>query len=737
MWYNLLSTNIILIFLALTTHSFAIWEVPLPDNLKLLKQEHIPGEIQKKIHPNKILYGKTLSKENLELKLKQYFYSNPKILYPLQYESLKLKQAYFVKGKNGLLDTWYMKWVQIKKDGLRTMEVEQSFVSVTVKKIGKNFRIVKLSLKIYPEVLQIIKTKNLTNVQILAKAKQEFLKYKLAKYSHKIKTKEDPKLFYIKKQWRILWESTLLKQHSHLKTYVDEQTGEVFFKENLYFTDYIQQQHWLNPAYMVDIRQQIIAFNTHLHFLGRGVGFDPSTTGDNLLTLELPHLQIDVTEIDGSASTIIMPPAQHWTRFTNTTGHAHFALTRSSILYSQLRGKWLEIENDQGAELALSEVISPDTTQDFNFNSTGNNEYEVAQVNAYYHGNFIHKWLKQRGIGDEIDGDPLPALVNENLIAIFPSVITACNAFYDPTFRSLIFFKAGVQEAPSENFTCRNAAYDTIIYHEYGHFVDDMIGGITDRALSEGWGDVLASFASGQPTIGKNFMEGYEYIRTANNDYRHPYYLNVGAHTLGQAWVGFAWHLRENLINRYGAEEGKQKAENLVLPIFYAENENILEAVSEVALRDDDDGELSNGSPHSVEITQAAQRHQMDPFDFTPPSAISDLEVFDVSTNKMTLQFTAPGDETPNQGQMINYEIRKSTAPITEENFSSQTLVYFLGVPLDSGNPIPQIAGTIETIVIPRLSNDTVYYFAIKSMDDGRNKSLISNVASDSTLPLE
>jgi hypothetical protein len=46
-----------------------------------------------------------------------------------------------------------------------------------------------------------------------------------------------------------------------------------------------------------------------------------------------------------------------------------------------------------------------------------------------------------------------------------------------------------------------------------------------------------------------------------------------------------------------------------VLPVFWANSQNIPAAVHQVYLRDDNDANLANGTPHSNEITAAAKRH--------------------------------------------------------------------------------------------------------------------------------
>ena len=110
--------------------------------------------------------------------------------------------------------------------------------------------------------------------------------------------------------------------------------------------------------------------------------------------------------------------------------------------------------------------------------------------------------------------------------------------------------------------------------------------------------------------------------------------------------------------------------------------------------------------------------------DTTPPSAISDLSSSGATTNSIDLNWTATGDDG-DTGTISSYDIRYSTATITESTWSSSTQI--------SGEPSPSVAGSSESMTISGLNPDTLYYFAVKSSDEVPNISDISNVTSLST----
>ncbi|MGB1241039.1 MAG: fibronectin type III domain-containing protein, partial [Chitinophagales bacterium] len=105
-----------------------------------------------------------------------------------------------------------------------------------------------------------------------------------------------------------------------------------------------------------------------------------------------------------------------------------------------------------------------------------------------------------------------------------------------------------------------------------------------------------------------------------------------------------------------------------------------------------------------------------------PPADIADLTVTPSSTFA-TLEWTAPGDDE-NTGTATSYDIRYSTAPITNENFEAAT-------PTEA--PTPNIAGSSESAIVYNLAQNTTYYFALKTTDEMDYTSDISNVVNTTT----
>ena len=112
------------------------------------------------------------------------------------------------------------------------------------------------------------------------------------------------------------------------------------------------------------------------------------------------------------------------------------------------------------------------------------------------------------------------------------------------------------------------------------------------------------------------------------------------------------------------------------------------------------------------------------PTDTTPPAAVTNLAASSPTDSSITLTWTAPGDDGTT-GTATEYDVRYSTATITEANWASATQA--------TGEPTPKAVGGSESFTVTGLSADTTYYFALKAADEIPNRSALSNVAIGTT----
>jgi len=343
-------------------------------------------------------------------------------------------------------------------------------------------------------------------------------------------------------------------------------------------------------------------------------------------------------------------------------------------------------------------------------------ETTVAQATAYYFIENAYGYLTANGIAAETLGEPLTTQVN---------IADVCNAYYYPAARSINFFQSG----SSSGYTCNNSAEASIVMHEYGHFVDDMFGGITEGGLSEGWGDTVACFIRDNPVVGGDLFTDGTIIRTCDNDYQYPASGSDEVHALGQAWAGFTWHARAGLIAKYG-DEGKALAEELILPSLASNAADIPAAVREVFLRDDDDGDMSNQTPDWDVLYAAAEQHSLsfviDELEWIAPDPVTDLTADGITSTQATLHWTATGDDGMT-GVATAYDLRIADTPIDEATFAAAT-------PIPAPQPLGP--GQAQELTITLTPNTTVYV-ALQVIDDQGNRSPLSNVATITPGPVE
>ncbi len=420
---------------------------------------------------------------------------------------------------------------------------------------------------------------------------------------------------------------------------------------------------------------------------GRGYAADPTTvSGNNLDTMFLEDLEIRLIGLPDIAYTI------------SPYGQFYFpTITTSQTIDATLKGRWAQVFNQafgpSSPNLSYTDLAIPGIREVVGFNLTGNNEFDIAQVNGYFHTTKAHNFVKNyiptiAGINMS-----LPVKVND------PNIY--CNAFYTMPFGTT---------TPSIKFArssgpCPNFAFDGIIYHEYGHFVDDRLGGMISSALSEGWGDLLAAFVTGRANFASGLPE--EFQRRADNDYIYPPDAQDEEHSLGQAWAALGWFTRENLIISLGQQQGIAVGNDIFMNTLLSNSPNIPVAVFDVFIVDDlryGDGNIANGTPHMYEIGLAAAQRNLWPF-----LLFGDID--NVQRNQIITSSSSP----------LIITGAASISPGFPHSFHSYALSYHVGAypdPLSLGwvpitslitTPVSGPSGQLGTWTFNSLQNNTTY----------------------------
>ena len=220
---------------------------------------------------------------------------------------------------------------------------------------------------------------------------------------------------------------------------------------------------------------------------------------------------------------------------------------------------------------------------------------EAAHTTATYWNDKVNEWARS------ILGNS-PELATASNVAVTVNIASTCNAYY--VSNTTNYYQAGGG--------CSNTAASTVIAHEWGHGLDDRYGGISQtNGLSEGWGDILGCYLLDTPNLGSGFQSAGVPLRSANNTTQYPC-SGCGVHTAGQSWMGFAWKLRERLATTLGNRPAAIALSNdIVVSTVAADATNQADAVLQVYLADDNDGNLSNGTPNKVDLDWACNQHSL------------------------------------------------------------------------------------------------------------------------------
>lgn len=211
--------------------------------------------------------------------------------------------------------------------------------------------------------------------------------------------------------------------------------------------------------------------------------------------------------------------------------------------------------------------------------------------------------------------------VNEN---------NTCNAF--STGDDIHFYKA---TQPSNTGAASNQCQNTgriadVVYHEFGHSVhgNSIIDGVGqfDGSLSEGLADMLAAFITDDHGMGRGFFFTDEALRDLDpvgTEKHWPEDADGEVHNEGEIIGETLWDLKTALVAKLGAEAGNAQARKIYYGIMQRASD-IPSSYAEALVSDDNDGDLTNGTPNLCLVNTAFGTHGLaDPavaLGLTPPA---------------------------------------------------------------------------------------------------------------------
>jgi MYXO-CTERM domain-containing protein len=357
-----------------------------------------------------------------------------------------------------------------------------------------------------------------------------------------------------------------------------------------------------------------------------------------LLAFASAHIRLDVPKRHPLSDRMTLPASflrlsvEGLERFTDVLGYFTWSSGQRQVSFS-MRGPYVRVFNGNNAPDRFEHEFRDGDDVLF---GAPEDEFFDAQVALFAHVNLVKEYVRTLTTNPWLDEQ---MYVTANLVPDLPQLPSVCNAFYNPADDTINFLPQGTlvfeEDAngdpldPPVEIECANTGrLADVIYHEFGHAIhtNAIIPGVGefDGALSEGVSDYLAATITGDPGMGRGF-----FLRHTNNPslgpdspMRHIDPESVGGqrkvypddlnffngiedvHGNGEIIGATLWHLRKELIAAHGQAEGIAQADRIWYGIIQRAS-NMPTAYVEALAADDDDGDLSNGTPNSCIINRA------------------------------------------------------------------------------------------------------------------------------------
>jgi len=273
--------------------------------------------------------------------------------------------------------------------------------------------------------------------------------------------------------------------------------------------------------------------------------------------------------------------------YTDSLGNVNVPGSGSATF--SLEGLFAEVQTNGGIPSFNSQLSNANVSFD-NSNST------IQERTAFYSVNKIHDHLKS--VFPTFTG--LDYALETNI-----DVQGSCNAYYDGTIN---FFAEG-------NGCNATAKIPDVVYHEYGHGINNYRygSGMWNGGLNEGYADLWAISLTQSPVLGYGWdiSDPSVYVRRYDQDRKvYPQDLVGEVHADGEIIAGAFWDTYLNLndmqqmLNLFkytfdGAPDGPNGTEGIIYT----------DVLVEVLFADDNDANLTNGTPNDIAIIQAFALH--------------------------------------------------------------------------------------------------------------------------------
>jgi Zn-dependent metalloprotease len=289
------------------------------------------------------------------------------------------------------------------------------------------------------------------------------------------------------------------------------------------------------------------------------------------------------------------------TNYTDVNGFINLNTAAPFTATFNLEGLWAQVFLGQNGN-----TITP-LTATINAGSNTislNPAYSIQEITAYYHTNIVHDFMKSKLSTFTSLDFPISVKVDRT--------DGTCNAFYDGGIN--FYTTAGGCNALSQ--------VNDVVYHEYGHGISNIYWSdhglnFSNGGMGEGYSDVWAICITNEPTLGlgfsssdpNTFVRDYDFANGATRKV-YPQDIAGEVHADGEIIAGAWWSTALNMgsttsmanlftASLAGLANGPDGSEGQVYTDILID---ALEA-------DDNDADLTNGTPNSAAIVPAFAAH--------------------------------------------------------------------------------------------------------------------------------
>ncbi len=358
---------------------------------------------------------------------------------------------------------------------------------------------------------------------------------------------------------------------------------------------------------------------------------------------------------------------------------------------SAVRGEFFEVftyngdSSLDGDESTLSSLVTPPGPVNFEFNAV-NDEYSRGEVNAYFYANDVRDFVLNINPAYPVIGGQTgySITVNEGANGFCPG-----NAQYQGN--NLRFCAAGGGRP--------NTSWNSVIYHEYGHHLV-QVAGSGQGQYGEGMGDVVSMVIQDVSGTGYGFFgDCGEPLRDADNTMQYP--CSGEVHFCGTLISGCVWSVRNELLATNPGTYREIIAQLAINSMPLHSGSSITPQITiDYLTLDDDDADISNGTPHCAEICAGFGAHNMDCPAF-------DVVTIDYPTGR-------PALVDPNQTTTLPLTITSDDPVSANLNFRVGTSGPF------SVSPLTSIGGDAYEAQLPAADcGETIEYFISTSATCG------------------